>query len=100
MKKLRPNIIFIIIFFFLKLSSTSVANISSNFVNDITDKATNILANQVAGFFYASLILSSKHYGILVSKLKDYFTKNAVDGFSEFNLPVNRLVVKQTLKSY
>ncbi|MBD74296.1 MAG: hypothetical protein CMM96_02225 [Rickettsiales bacterium] len=60
----------------------------------------NILANQVAGFFYASLILSSKHYGILVSKLKDYFTKNAVDGFSEFNLPVNRLVVKQTLKSY
>ena len=60
----------------------------------------NILANQVAGFFYASLILSSKHYGILASKLKDYFTKNAVDGFSEFNLPVNRLVVKQTLKSY
>ena len=46
MKKLRPNIILIIIFFFLKLSSTSVANISSNFVNDITDKATNILASQ------------------------------------------------------
>ena len=60
----------------------------------------NILANQVAGLFYASLILSSKHYGFLVSKLKDYFTKNAVDGFSEFNIPVNSLVVKQTLKSY
>lgn len=60
----------------------------------------NILANQVAGFFYASLILSSKHYGILVSKLTDYFAKNTVDGLSEFNLPVNRLVVKQTSKSY
>ena len=60
----------------------------------------NILANQVAGFFYASLILSSKQYGILVSKLKDYFTKNQVDGLSEFNLPVNLLVVKQTFKSY
>ena len=56
----------------------------------------SILANQVAGFFYASLILSSKHYAILVSKLTDYFTKNSTDGLSEFNLPVNRLVVKQT----
>ena len=60
----------------------------------------NILANQVAGFFYASLILSSKHYGILVSKLTDYFAKSTVDGLSEFNLPVNRLVVKQTSKPY
>ncbi len=60
----------------------------------------NILANQVAGFFYASLILSSKHYDILVSKLTDYFMKNSVGGLSDFNLPVNLLVVKQTSKSY
>ena len=58
----------------------------------------NILADEVAGFFYASLVLSSKHYSILVSKLTDYFEKIAVDGLSEFNLPVNRLVVKQNLK--
>ena len=56
----------------------------------------NILANQVAGFFYASLILSSRHYAVLVSKLTEYFIKNSVDGLSDFNLPVNRLVVKQT----
>ena len=60
----------------------------------------NILANQVAGFFYASLVLSSKHYDILVSKLADYFLKTSVDGLSDFNLPVNCLVVKQTSKSY
>ena len=58
----------------------------------------NILADEVAGFFYASLVLSSKHYSILVLKLTDYFEKIAVDGLSEFNLPVNRLVVKQNLK--
>ena len=54
----------------------------------------HILANEVAGFFYASLVLSSKHYGILVSKLTDYFKRISVDGMSDFNLPVNRLVVK------
>ena len=60
----------------------------------------HILANQVAGFFYASLVLSSKHYGILVSRLTDYFTKTSVNGLSDFNLPVNCLVVRQTSKSY
>ena len=57
-----------------------------------------VLAKEVSGFFYASLVLSSKHYEILVSELSDYFDKNSVDGFSEFNLPVNRLVVKKTSK--
>ena len=57
-----------------------------------------VLAKEVSGFFYASLVLSSKHYEILVSELSDYFDKTSVDGFSEFNLPVNRLVVKKTSK--
>ena len=57
-----------------------------------------VLAKEVSGFFYASLVLSSKHYEILVSHLSDYFDKTSVDGFSEFNLPVNRLVVKKTSK--
>jgi ubiquinone/menaquinone biosynthesis C-methylase UbiE len=53
------------------------------------------LAKAVSGFFYASLVLSSKHYDILVLELGDYFKKISVDGLSEFNLPVNRLVVKK-----
>ena len=57
-----------------------------------------VLAKEVSGFFYASLVLSPKHYEILVSELSDYFDKTSVDGFSEFNLPVNRLVIKKTSK--
>ena len=57
-----------------------------------------VLAREVSGFFYASLVLSSKHYEILVSELTDYFDKTSVDGLSEFNLPANRLVVKKTSK--
>ena len=48
MRKLRVNIIFIIIFFFLNLYSNSIANISSNFINDITNKASNILSSEDA----------------------------------------------------
>ena len=55
-----------------------------------------VLAKEVSGFFYASLVLSSKHYDALVSELTDYFNKVSVNGLSEFNLPVNRLVVKKT----
>ncbi len=55
-----------------------------------------VLAKEVSGFFYASLVLSSEHYDALVSELKDYFNKVSVNGLSEFNLPVNRLVVKKT----
>ena len=54
-----------------------------------------VLAKEVSGFFYASLVLSSEHYDTLVSELADYFKKVSVNGLSEFNLPVNRLVVKK-----
>ena len=54
-----------------------------------------VLAKEVSGFFYASLVLSSEHYYTLVSELTDYFKKVSVNGLSEFNLPVNRLVVKK-----
>ena len=46
MRKLRVNIIFIIIFFFLNIYSNSIANISSNFIDDITNKASNILSSE------------------------------------------------------
>ncbi|MFL2675868.1 MAG: class I SAM-dependent methyltransferase [Alphaproteobacteria bacterium] len=54
-----------------------------------------ILAKEVSGFFYASLVLSSEDYCVLVSKLTDYFNNISVDGLSNFNLPVNRLVVRK-----
>ena len=46
MKKLGLNIIVVIILFFFNLNSNSQANISSNFINDITDRASNILTSQ------------------------------------------------------
>ena len=46
MKKLGLNIIVVIILFFFNLNSNSQANISSNFINDITDRASNILSSQ------------------------------------------------------
>ena len=46
MIKLRVNIIFVIIFFFLNLCSNSIANISSNFIDDVTGRASNILSSE------------------------------------------------------
>lgn len=67
----------------------------------LTFKETpDVLAKEVSGFFYASLVLSSKHYNILVSELTDHFSKISVNGLSDFNLPVNRVIVKKTSKSY
>ena len=67
----------------------------------LTYKQTpNVLAKEVSSFFYASLVLSSRHYDILVLELTDYFNNISVDGVSDFNLPINRLVVKKTSKLY
>ena len=46
MGKLRVNLFFTIIIFVLNLYSNSIANISSNFINDITDRASNILSSE------------------------------------------------------
>ena len=59
-----------------------------------------VLAKDVSRFFYASLVLSSKHYQILVSELENYFNESSVNGLSEFNLPVNRLIVEKSSKLY
>ncbi len=83
--------------------------IKNNFINceiEITNhlltfqETPSILAKEVSGFFYASLVLSSRDYAILVSELTDYFYKTSFDGLSDFILPVNRLVVKKTSKLY
>ena len=46
MKKLRVGIVFFKILFFLNLTSHSIANTSSNFIDEITDKASNILSSK------------------------------------------------------
>ena len=46
MKKLGVNIFVVTVLFFFNLNSNSQANISSNFINDITDRASNILSSQ------------------------------------------------------
>ena len=46
MQKLRVNLFFTIVIFVLNLYSNSIANVSSNFINDITDRASNILSSE------------------------------------------------------
>ena len=46
MKKLKANLVFITILFFLNLNSNSIANISSEFISDIASKASNILSSK------------------------------------------------------
>ncbi len=55
----------------------------------------HVLAREVTSFFYAALVLSSKDYEQLVLELVCYFDKKSVDGFSNFNLPINLLTIKQ-----
>ena len=42
---MKTNIIFITIFFFLSLYTNSTANTSSNFIDDITNRTSNILSS-------------------------------------------------------
>ena len=46
MKKSRLNIIFVIILFFASLNSITIASTSSNFIDDITNKASDILSSK------------------------------------------------------
>ena len=46
MKNLRIKVIIVTLFFFINLNSNSIANTSANFIDDITDRASNILSSQ------------------------------------------------------
>ena len=46
MKKLRLNLVFITVLFFVSLYSNTIASTSSNFINEITNKASNILSSK------------------------------------------------------
>ena len=46
MRRLNINIFLVTILFFLNFYTNTVANISSKFINDITNKASEILSSQ------------------------------------------------------
>tara|TARA_B100000989_G_scaffold218229_1_gene166357 strand:+ start:33 stop:632 length:600 start_codon:yes stop_codon:yes gene_type:complete len=46
MKKSRLNIIFVVVLFFASLNSITLASISSNFIDGITNKASDILSSK------------------------------------------------------
>ena len=46
MKKLRLNIVFIIVLYFVSVYSNTIASTSSNFIDDITNKASDILSSK------------------------------------------------------
>ena len=54
-----------------------------------------ILARQVAGFFYASFVLSVIDHKQMIDDLEDYFSAQLNNELSCFIMPVNRLIVKK-----
>lgn len=56
-----------------------------------------ILAREVAGFFYASFVVSTSSHRQMLLKLEDLFAQQKKIENTRFALPVNRLVVRQRL---
>jgi len=56
--------------------------------------APSILAQEAAGFFYASFVLSPADFSQMLTDLEKYFITNQKDGISCFAMPVNLLVVR------
>jgi ubiquinone/menaquinone biosynthesis C-methylase UbiE len=52
------------------------------------------LAREVAGFFYASFVLSTAVHQKMLLDLESHFSTNQQDGSSCFLLPVNRLIIR------
>ncbi len=46
MRKFRLNLVFITVLFFISLYSNTIANTSSDFIDNITDKTSNILSSK------------------------------------------------------
>ena len=57
--------------------------------------APDMLSREVAGFFYASFVLSVVGHRKMLVDLETYFSAQLKDGLSCFNMPVNRLVIRQ-----
>ena len=55
----------------------------------------NILAQEVAGFFYASFVLTEERHRKMIIDLESYFLSHLKDGLSCFYMPINLLVIKK-----
>ena len=55
--------------------------------------SAEILAREVAGFFYASFVLSENGYNKMLLELEKYFSENFKSGLSSFEMPVKRVVI-------
>ena len=51
------------------------------------------LATEVAGFFYASFVLSNRSHKDMLIELEEYFSARSNGGISCFTMPINRLLV-------
>ena len=58
--------------------------------------APRTLANEAAGFFYASFVLSEAEHRQMLDELEIHFSARMLNGSSCFYMPVNLLVVRQT----
>ena len=52
-----------------------------------------ILAREVAGFFYASFVLSKTGHRKMLEELEKYFSQKHTNGLSYFEMPVKRVVI-------
>ncbi len=68
-------------------------NISSQLLS--FSSAPDTLAREVAGFFYASFVLSSAGHIRMLTELESYFSSQLKNGVSCFVMPVNLLVIKK-----
>lgn len=59
------------------------------------DSSPDILAREVAGFFYASFILSTSAHHKMLADLEDHFAGPQKIDYSRFALPANRLIVRR-----
>ena len=61
--------------------------------------APDLLAREVAGFFYASFVLSTTEHLQMLNELESHFTANIKNGRGSFFMPVNHLIVRKGLGS-
>lgn len=76
----------------LKSFSDAEVNITNHLLY-FSDKP-KALAREVAGFFYASFVLSVKGHKDMLLELENYFFSRLERGISRFTMPVNLLLVK------
>ena len=57
------------------------------------DATPDVLAREVAGFFYASFVIAPQAQAYMLEQLERFFAKQGDGNQSRFSLPVNKLVV-------